>query len=237
MSTFAPRIICLLIGSSLPALVGAPTAAAQEEVLLAGVVADEATWTAVGSAKVTLVGTDLETLTLKNGTFALADAPLGPVSIKVEAPGFVSVVQEVVIRDGAVVFVQFALPSVHALLDDILVVGHRGGTGRGLSESKTAADLLAGQIPGIHAGSGVVGLTLAQVQLRGVSSITLQGEPDIFLDGVRMAGDFRDALHRLQQIPASDVKDIQILRGPVAAFLQGSADGAIFIRTRSGPDE
>jgi outer membrane receptor protein involved in Fe transport len=52
-----------------------------------------------------------------------------------------------------------------------------------------------------------------------------------------MAGDFRDALHRLQQIPASDVKDIQILRGPVAAFLQGSADGAIFIRTRSGPDE
>ncbi len=44
------------------------------------------------------------------------------------------------------------------------------------------------------------------------------------------------ALEVLRQIPASDVKDIQVLRGPAAAFIQGSANGAILIETKFGLD-
>ena len=69
------------------------------------------------------------------------------------------------------------------------------------------------------------------------SAISLGGEPDIYLDGVRMAGGFGEALSLLRQIPASDVRDIQILRGPAAAFLHGSADGVIHVRTKSGRNE
>ena len=41
---------------------------------------------------------------------------------------------------------------------------------------------------------------------------------------------------QLANIPASDVKQIRILGGPTTAFLQGSANGAIHVETKSGPD-
>jgi hypothetical protein len=204
-------------------------------VRLAGVVADEATWTPVAAAKITLLGTDLEALSEANGNFTLLDAPLGPATVKVEAPGYVTMVQRVDIRADAVVFVQFILPGVHALLDEILVAGTRPQPGV-LVETRTAADLLAGKLPGVASNSGMVGLNLQAVRLRGVNSFTIQGEPEIYLDGVRMAGGFGDALRTLQQIPATDVRDIQILRGPTAAFIAGSVDGAILVRTKGGPN-
>lgn len=233
MSMFAPKIAVLLIGTSLLA----SPAGAQQKVMLAGVVADEMTSTPVASAKVTLLGTDLETRSLSNGTFEFAGLAPGPVTIRVEAPGFATMVQEVVLREDAVVFAQFILSSLAAFLDEILVVGRAPERGANLTETRTAADLLAGKVPGVASNSGLVGLNLQTVQLRGVSSFMIQGEPDLFLNGARMAGGFRDALAILEQIPANDVQDIQILRGPVAAFLHGSADGAIFIRTKSGPDQ
>ena len=238
MSIYAPRITGLLtsVGLLLSPLGSSPSAA-QEQVLLTGVVADEAASTPVASAKVTVVGTGLQTYSQANGTFAFPDAPLGPVLIRVEAPGFTSLVQEVVVRRGAVVFVQFILPKVHAFLDELLVVGRRGERAPALSEVRSAADLLAGQIPGVTGNSGIVGQNRSPVLLRGVRSFSLGGEPDIYLDGVRMAGGFGEALSLLRQIPASDVRDIQILRGPAAAFLHGSADGVIHVRTKSGRNE
>ena len=239
MSIYAPRITGLLtsVGLLLSPLGSSPSAA-QEQVLLTGVVADEATWTPVASAKVSVVGTDLETYSKANGTFALPDAPLGPLSIRVDAPGFASMVQEVVVRRDAVVYVQFILPKVHSLLDELLVGVRRSARSTSaLSDVRSAADLLAGQIPGVTGNSGIVGQNRSPVLLRGVRSFSLGSEPDIYLDGVRMAGGVGEALSLLRQIPASDVRDIQILRGSAAAFLYGSADGVIHVRTRSGRNE
>ena len=239
MSIYASPIAALLTSASfLASPLGSSPSAAQEQVLLTGVVAAEATWTPVASAKVTVVGTDLETYSQTNGTFALPDAPLGPVSIRVDAPGFPSMVQEVVVKRDTVVHVQFILPNVTAFLDELLVVGRRGERTSALSDARSAADLLAGQIPGVTGNSGIVGQNRSRVLLRGVRSITLGGEPDIYLDGVRMGvGGLGEALSLLRQIPASDVKDIQILRGPAAALLHGSPDGVIHVRTKSGPYE
>lgn len=236
MSTFAPRITTLLIGSGL--LVTPPglgTASAQDEgVLLAGVVADEVTWTPVDSARVTILGTDLEVFSQANGTFQFVDVPLGPVTVRVDAPGFTSMVEEVEVSQGALVFVQFALPSVAAFLDEILVTGRRPGPASPVSESRSAVDLLVGRLPGVNGSPGRVGLDLSEVRLRGVGSFSGDGEPAIYLDGIRLAGSFGEAVSLLRMIPASDVRDIQLLRGPAAAFLHGSADGVILIRTKSG---
>lgn len=228
--TTAPLIAAAAVSSAL----GSSPSAAQEQALLTGVVADEATWTPVASAKITLVGLGLETQSGENGTFAFPDAPLGPVSVRVEAPGFASMVQQVTVRADAVVYVQFILPGVSAFLDELLVVGRRPERTSALSEVKTAADLLAGQIPGRTGSSGIVGADRAPIQLRGVRSISVGRDPVVFLDGVRMAGGLGEALEVLRRIPASDVKEIEILRGPAAAFLEGSADGVIHVRTRSG---
>lgn len=238
MSKFAPKIATLLIGSSLLATPpGIGTASAQEEpVLLAGVVADEVTWSPVDSARVTILGTDLEIFSRPNGTFEFTDVPLGPVTVRVDADGFTSMVEEVVVSEGALVFVQFALPSVAAFLDEILVTGRRSAAPSAVSESKSAVDLLVGRLPGVNGSPGRVGLELSEVRLRGVGSFSGGGEPAVYLDGIRMAGSFGDVVTVLRQIPASDVEEIRLLRGPAAAFLHGSADGVIDIRTKSGPD-
>jgi outer membrane receptor protein involved in Fe transport len=243
MSKLVPGVSAFLVGCG---LVATPFAArpahaqvqepAQEAIRLGGVVADERTLTPVGSAKVTILGTDLETVSASNGTFAFSadELPLGPVTVRVDAEGFPAMVEEVVISEDAVVFVQFILPTVDAFLDEILVLGRRSGREASLAETRTAADLLVGQLPGININPGIVGLDHSDVHLRGVNSIMLRGEPPIYLDGARMAGTFADALSILRQIPANDIRDVQLLRGPASAFLQGSADGVIMIRTRSG---
>lgn len=237
MSKLVPRVSSVLMGLSLLAATFAadPTVAQDAAVRLSGVVADEETLVPVADAKITVLGTDLETVSREDGTFSFSseDVPLGPVTVRVDAPGFPAMVEEVVLSEEAVVFVQFILPSVDAFLDEILVIG-RAGAGPILAESRTAADLLAGQVAGVNSNSGIVGLEQAEVRLRGVSSITVNHEPVIYLDGVRMAGGFGEALSLLRQIPASEVRDIQLLRGPASAFLHGSPDGVIQIRTRSG---
>lgn len=233
MSNPAPSIGAarVALAASLLVLAGAPFAAAGQTPVH-GVVVDEATWTPVDSAIVTLVGTELSTRSLPNGTFVFPEAPLGPATIRVEAPGFPTMTQEVVVRSGTVVYAQFIMPGIDAFLDEIFVVGRRSS--EVLLAPRTAADLLVGQVPGIMSNSGMVGVKRSAVQLRGVSSLSLQSDPVVYLDGVRMGGGVGEALSLLSQIPAADVEEIEVLRGPASAFLQGAADGVIHVRTKSG---
>jgi TonB-dependent starch-binding outer membrane protein SusC len=212
-------------------------ASAQQERAIHGVVADESTWRPVSAARVTLVETGVETRTGDNGTFVFPNPPLGRVSIRVEAPGFPTMVEEVEVTADASLFVQFILPNVHAVLDEIFVLARSNRPQSGSAEAVTAADLLAMEVRGVLGNSGMVGADGSAMMLRGVGSISLQGDPLIFLDGVRMSGGAGEALLALARIPASEIRDIRVLRGPAASFLRGSADGVIEVRTKSGADK
>jgi outer membrane cobalamin receptor len=155
--------------------------------------------------------------------------------VRAQAAGYPAVVEEIDVGPNALVFVQIRLPTVPAVLRELLVVAPATGAAAS-RDARTAADLLALQLPGINANSGVVGRNMGSVLPRGASSLTLGSEPAIFLDGVRMGGGLAQARETLGQIPASNVKSIRVLRGPASAFLQGSATGAIYIETRRGPD-
>ena len=98
-------------------------------------------------------------------------------------------------------------------------------------ETRTAADLLARKVLGITATGGPYD---SPVLLRGVNSINMNSEAAIFLDGVRLSNVFGNAMDRLRLIPAADVKEIRVLRGSVAAYLKGSASGAILVETKFG---
>jgi outer membrane cobalamin receptor len=145
------------------------------------------------------------------------------------------VVEEIDIGQDAVLFVQIRLPTVPAVLRELLVVAPAPDAAA-TRDARTAADLLALQLPGINANSGVVGRNNAVVLPRGATSLSLGSEPAIYLDGVLMAGGVARAQETLSQIPASNVKAIRVLRGPASAFLHGSATGAIYIETRRGPE-
>ena len=197
--------------------------------ILQGVVLDETTLQPVPGVMVTLLGTDLETVTDEQGLFTFENPPEGLVQVRVMTPERLSLVQNFELNSGAgIAYVQFALPPIDVMLSALL------DREAPLPETNlTAADLVARQVPSLGAATGSLGFDARGVYLRGVSSMTLNSEPILFLNGVRITG--VSLIDALSQIPAEDVEDIEILRGPAAAFLYSyAANGVIHVKTRQG---
>ena len=194
---------------------------------LHGVVADQATLSLIDSARVTVVGTELEAVTGGDGTFSFEGVPLGSLAVRIEAPGYPVVVEQVEVVRDVLLYMQVMMPRADVVLEELLAAPS------GVSEARTAAELVARKVLDMNPNSGNLGLNTNPVRLRGTGTFGLSGEPAVFLDGVRI-GTFGPAMEVLSQIPASEVRNIRVLRGPASAFLQGSADGSIHIETRSG---
>ena len=88
---------------------GPASVAAQQQAVLGGVISDAVTGEIVDAAAVTLVGTGIETRTAADGIFEFPDAPLGFVTVRVEAPGYPAVVEEVEMTPGTVRIMQVIL--------------------------------------------------------------------------------------------------------------------------------
>ena len=207
-----------------------PLPGARTEAILQGVVVYESTGQPVDSATLFLIGTDLETHTERDGGFAFLDAPHGMVSVRVTAPGHPSLVQEVEVKRDEIAFVRFLLPTVAAVLSELLV---RVPGDEPMAGLLTAADLLAIEVPNARVTSSNAGKTDYAIRLRASpNSFLLSLEPLILVDGVRIG--VGQAFEVLSQIPASDVEDIEVLRGPTAAFLYPmAANGVVLVRTRA----
>ena len=225
----------LLVGQyTLPASAAAqqPLPGAPTQARLQGVVVQESTGQAVEAATVEVVGTEIVSQTGRYGSFAFPDAQLGTTSLRVTAPGYITVVQEVEVTSDGIVFVQFRLPSVSAVLAELLV-GVRAESRPITADALTAADLLAAEVPAARVIHGMVGKTDLAIQLRAAdNSINLSSEPLVLIDGL-MVG-LGQALDKLTRIPASDVVDIEVLTGAAAVRYPMAANGVVLVRTRSG---
>ena len=103
---------------------------------------------------------------------------------------------------------------------------------------------LAGKISGVQlSGSSAASMGGTQkIQLRGVNSITGEGEPLIVVDGTPISNtnyavkNGRDYGDIAQDINPDDVESINVLKGPAAAALYGLRGqyGAIMITTKKG---
>ena len=204
----------------------------REAAPLQGIVVHESTGQPIESATVTVLGTDIETQTGRYGDFAFPDLHFGLMSVRVTAPGHPSVTQAVDVTDDGIVFLQFRLPSVSAVLSELLVGVSRDEP---MASLLTAADLLAIEVPSARVRSGNVGKTDYAIRLReSATSFTQSVEPLVYVDGVMISG-LGQAFEALSQISASDVEDIKVLRGPAAAFLYPmAANGVVLVKTRSG---
>ncbi len=228
MIRFSARFIMCLFGSMVALLLFQVPAHSQQEARLQGIVVDEATRQPIRSATVTLVEQDSAVEVGWRGTFAFPDAPMGPATVRVDAPGRPSLTQEVEVSPETVAYLQFVVPEISAFISELLVQGPREFEGR----MESAADLVVREVPGTLAVDYALGFqNNPPVKLRGSSTFSSSSEPLIFLDGIRLEGMGR-ALETLSQIPASDVKDVRVLRGPAAAFLYPLAShGAILVET------
>ena len=226
-----------------PALCGA-----QDHGSVIGVVVDEADLEPVEGALVALHDFTKRARTDEEGRFGLMDVPAGEVVIRIEEDAFISLVETLDITPLEATLVQFRLHRIGAMLDQIVRKpdprareNRRGHSESEISASdadaqgvQTAADLLLRSMPGLTASraNGQSGAGL-RIRLRGAKSLYTSDQPSIYLDGIRIdAGGSGQAIRALDQIPATSVKRIRILRGPASASrFPNSASGVILVET------
>jgi iron complex outermembrane receptor protein len=226
------------------------TAAAMGETgSIEGLVLDQTDMQPLEGVVVALHDFDVRARTDEHGRFTLPGLPAGELVVKVEADGYVTLVEKLGVAPSELSVVHFHMARITALLDELLVdvPGDTEDLGRGHSVTdvvatenmRTAADMLLRSVPGLSAtrtqgasGSGLV------VRMRGVSSFILSETPSIYLDGVRIDGTgSREAIEVLDQIRASSIKRIRVLRGPASASrYPNAAAGVILIETRGLSD-
>lgn len=246
-----PLALVLGLASSLQA----DALQAQARGSVVGIVLDDRNGRPVVGATVALVGSRLSAQANEAGEFMFPDVPAGILAVRIEHPGYGTIVEQIRIEPDGVADLQVALPPLAVVLRELLVQGRRSDTpqpGASITEVSpgrhsgfTAADLLAAHVPGLAMGvdRGLAGRG-ATINIRGVGSINQSDAPLIYLDGIQIADHVTprtpngvQALSVLAQIPAREVASIRVLRGPAAAALYpNAANGVIVIRTRSGSE-
>lgn len=212
----------------------------QDSGFLMGVVVDELSGQPLEGARVSLLGRRLEAVTDEHGQFLLERVPVGTFKLRFEAPGYMSIVEEM---ELSAVFLQVRLSPVAAILDELLVITGRSrpSTSRGEIPAPTGGgsgmsvlDLLE-RVPGVVVNRGGALGTGAYVYIRGVASFNQDNAPDVYLDGVKIDGRNTGprAMHILDQISAESVARVRVLKGAsaAAAFAGGGANGVILIET------
>ena len=235
----------------------AASASAQAVGTIAGQFTDEA-GQGIPAVQVFVLGPDIGALSQADGRYVILNVPVGTHRIRAVRIGYETVTLDVTVGSGATV-VQDFLMSLQALaMDEIVVTGVPGGTRmRAIGNSverldaseialltpvASVQDVLRGRSPGVNMmGNGIMGST-PRMRIRGASSFSLDGQPLIYIDGIRANNDetagFRSRRGMLSTLDPEQIERIEVLKGPAAATLYGTeaSRGVINIITKRGEE-
>ncbi|HEX2190313.1 MAG TPA: SusC/RagA family TonB-linked outer membrane protein [Longimicrobiaceae bacterium] len=212
----------------------------------------------IAGAQVLVVGGTARAVTDQQGRYNLPGVRAGSVQLSASRIGYDTRTQTVSVAAGGTATADFTLGS-SALEIGGLVVTASGreqrqremGNAVGvidvseveLASVPTMTSLIQGRSAGVNVqmGSGEIG-TASRVRIRGNNSVSLSNEPLVIVDGVRvtstentLVGSWQ-TVSRLDDINPEDIENIEILKGPAAAALYGTAaaNGVIQITTKRG---
>lgn len=247
--------------ATLVALASAPADLNAQTGAVTGRVVDSRTLQPISAAQVFSDELSIGTLTRADGTYTLQNVPAGTHLLEVRRIGYRTVSQEVSVAAGETATADFQIAEDALALDAVVVTGTPGGTRQraignvvGRVDAATIAEvapaqnmqeLLASREPGLSfaRSSGNVG-TGSQIRIRGVSSLSMNSQPLIYVDGVRVdnqgaAGPaIRDGrqVSKLDDFAPEEIESIEVIKGPAAATLYGTeaSAGVIQIITKKG---
>ncbi len=184
------------------ALCYALPAVSQQLGRIEGGVADASSNRAVGSAQLTIGGTQLGAISGANGRFAIANVPAGTYDIQVRLIGFRAQSRRVTVQSGETAVVNFRISQAPVELDEVVVTGTAGmATRRDVGNSIATVQLRDMEQAPVSDISQVLNGTTAGLQqfrnegqvgggsrilLRGIKSVSQSPEPLIYVDGIRM---------------------------------------------------
>lgn len=250
-------VLCLtLVGT----LVSATAARGQENGTISGRVTDPTTNTPIPSAQVQVVGTNRGATTADDGRFRIANMRPGVYQVRVLRIGYQASTQSVTLGSGQSIDLTFALTPAAVTLDQVVtlatgettrkreqgnVIGTLAPEPAQLASSGNMSQLLTGRVAGVDVATpgGTVGSS-ARLRIRGASSLSLSNDPLLIVDGIRVDNDASSGTigvggqrpSRFNDINQEDIDKIDILKGPAAAALYGTAaaNGVIQITTKHG---
>ena len=255
-----PRHVVLILGAlALGALTpGTPFTAHAQQNIIRGTVLQQQTLQPVVGAQVVAEGTQQGSITDGTGRFTIAGLTGTQITLEVIMVGYRTARQTVPVGTTDV---RILLAETAVELEGIVVTGTPGETrartvgnavARVSAESslqvkpvRDVQDLLKGAAPGVtvRVGQGNVG-TGGVIRMRGVTSLSLNNQPLIYIDGIRVNNDFRSGpsirggrqTSRINDINPEEIESIEIIKGPAAATLYGTeaSNGVIQIITKRG---
>ncbi len=256
MTKLCPLLLLLFIGFAVtPAAL-----AAQERGTVTGVVTDAATQRPMAGVQVSIAGTQIGTITNQEGRYIITNVPAGPREVRVTRIGYAQVTQQVTVAPGETATVNFAITESAVPLEGLIVtatgetqrVRERGNVvgqipvaEMDLAPITTMSDVLQGRTAGmvVQRSAGTTG-SGARIRIRGSASASLGNQPLLIIDGIRInespnsfsIGLGGQAPSRLEDLSPEEIESIEILKGPAAAALYGTAaaTGVIQVTTRRG---
>jgi len=223
-----------------------------------GRVIDKESGQPVTAAQITVVGTSLGALTSNDGQYTINGVTAGQVTVRAARIGYQPQNQVVVVSDNGSTAANFTLDRAVARLEEVVTtatgqmsrreMGNVVATVKADSVVQTApitqvAQLLQARTAGVQViqGMGVTGSS-ASIRIRGTSSLSQSNEPLIVVDGIRYDNGAEPGntsagvrINRFQINP-DDVESIDIIKGPSASALYGTAaaNGVVVIKTKRG---
>ena len=239
---------------------GFTPALAQEGGIVTGTVLESRAQRPLQGAQISLAGTGLGSLVNSQGRFLLQNVPVGTHTLRVQIIGYRTQERSITVPVGQTVVENFELDFEALGLDEIIVTGTVGtiqkravanvvGTLKAVEQLERTApisvqQMLVAQVPGVSVqiGTGSAG-SGGGIQIRGRSSVALNSQPLLYIDGVRANGSVggfgafaSSGTSRLNDLNPEDIERIEIIKGPAAATLYGTeaSAGVIQVITKRG---
>ena len=212
----------------------------------------------LSGAQVSLQGTVRRTVTDAQGRYRLSAEP-GTYTVQVSTLGRQAGSRQVTVTAGGTATANFSLGTSAVALEGITVNAVTGEAERhrevgtavvsipvdemNHAAAPNLANVLTARAPGVTL-QGVAGTTgtSSRIRIRGANSLSLSNEPLIFVDGVQASnskGGFGvggQSPNRLNDINPEDIQNIEVLKGPAASAIYGTAaaNGVLLITTKRG---
>ena len=228
-----------------------------------GRVSDSISGHGVGLATVSVEGVGLRATSADDGSYRIANVPVGPHTVKAARIGYAAVSKPVTVLADQDVAVDFALTPQATELEQVVAIGY-GTTERreltgavsSVTRDQVAAapvtsldQALLGRAPGVEVvtSSGQPGAG-AMVRIRGGNSIKAGNDPLYVIDGVPVTTNLNDAttgtllgegmrgLNPIAAVDPKDIESIEILKDASAGAIYGAraANGVVLITTKQG---
>jgi TonB-linked SusC/RagA family outer membrane protein len=239
-----------------------PSAAVAQNVgTIRGTVRVAETGEPLSTTVIQVLGTSRSALSGLDGSYTISGVAAGEVQVRATFIGYTTDVLNVTVTAGGTAVADFALRQTAVPLSGIVVsatgeaqarrelgnsVGNIPVQEMELGPINTMQELLTGRTAGVtvRSSGGTTGAG-HRIRIRGANSASLSNEPLLIIDGVQVTsrgGQFISTASsgqtavRINDLNPEDIESIEILRGPAASALYGTAaaNGVIQIVTRKG---